>query len=131
MLSRLTWLLPLLLLVAGLLSAQDRRVRYLEIGVTLDTPAGYQPLPIPRSERFLKLSFVRRQAGCPDPLTWSLFRAERSTNPGLTDEIFVEAVLQARMVGDKRDLTERQEYERTRLAFERGTRRGMLFGYHG
>ncbi|MCB9910119.1 MAG: hypothetical protein H6829_07575 [Planctomycetes bacterium] len=127
----MTWLLPLLLLVAGLLSAQDRRVRYLEIGVTLDTPAGYQPLPIPRSERFLKLSFVRRQAGCPDPLTWSLFRAERSTNPGLTDEIFVEAVLQARMVGDKRDLTERQEYERTRLAFERGTRRGMLFGYHG
>ncbi len=119
-----------LVLVTSALS-QGSGVRYQEIGVTLGVPKGYDALPIPRSEKLLKLVYVRRDAGSGTSLNLALYRAP--VKPGLSgqDEGFMANVLKAKATGKAKKFKSLGEYKRRSYSYERGDRRGLLYTYTG
>ncbi len=136
---RLYLLLPCTLLLVsfcmglswGPIRTQGERVKYLEIGVTMTSPKGYQALPIPRSEALLKLSYVRREGEVQGPINWSLFRVDHLRHGAITPFAFVADVLKAKRAGEAKELADMGEYRRAQVPYEQGARRGLLFAYVG
>ncbi|MEZ6021023.1 MAG: hypothetical protein R3F17_13235 [Planctomycetota bacterium] len=94
-------------------------------------PVGYEALPIPRSERYLKLSYVRRMEGVEGAITWSLFRVDNDLRGMGQSSTFLRSVLGGTASGDRKDQADRGGYQRSRQAYERGARRGLMFSFVG
>lgn len=111
--------------------AQGGRVRYLEIGVTLETPKRYEAMPIPRTEKVLKLMFVRRDAEAQGSTNLGLYRLPREPQAASSLVGFLGEGLKVKASDEAKAAKSLGEFQRQVIPYKRGDRVGMVYSYSG
>jgi hypothetical protein len=131
MFLKITLLLIGSLFVPSHALAQGGRVRYMEIGVSLDTPADYDAMPIPRTEKILKLLYVRRDEEARGSTNLGLYRLPCEPQAASTLEGFLGSTLKVKASDVAKGAKSLGKFKRQLIPYQRGERLGMVYSYTG